>query len=72
MRGFPGSSHDIQTAPYRERTQATGPRTAAEVAQVRQNEYTGLWYVGLFGRGYKTREAAEAARTRYLEKRSLK
>lgn len=67
-RGFPGSSADQNHIGYRSRQ--SGPRTPAEVALVNgPNAYTGLYYVGMAGRGYKTREAAETARQRYMARR---
>ena len=68
MRGFPGSSADIQTAPYRAKER--GARTIAEVAHPKTGP-DGLWWVGLSG-PYKTHAAAERARARYIEKRGLR
>ena len=69
-RGFPGSSADIQTAPYRTRLQDRGARTIADVAAVNLGP-DGLWWVGMAG-PYKTQAAAERARVKYIERRGLR
>ena len=47
-----------------------GPMTAAQVVDVLQSTYDGLWYFGVTAtKGYATREEAEAVRQRYIRRK---